>query len=370
MQREMLDNDNPYWTAVSLYGSRRRMAPLLWWMCLLPSVAFSSSAAPWQSNSWTPVLEQETLRDMPPIVFSSAGRLYLVERTVSAASSIEDNSSNLVVALCCREGVVLVTTANTSPHLHITASVDNNSDETALWMARKGRHCAPLSTIAPEMFMVTGGNAVDSCILRKKITRIAEAMLEENDGGQPLPPSKVSCAALARRVSDHLQLPTQTMGKAGRILAVGTVIIFFYCTHILREQTLTIMYIKSYAVLVGRDNRSPCLWRIDPTGQFWKCDATVIGRGASAAEAHLMDMVLSEKDESFVFSNLSTRQALSVASECIEKTLPKETKSHWQALVLRTNGEQIIAQVLHGNEIHALLLNAAAKTDGSDNEPA
>jgi 20S proteasome alpha/beta subunit len=169
-------------------------------------------------------------------------------------------------------------------------------------------------------------------------------MQEENDGGLPLPPSQVSGAGLARRASDHLQLPTQTMGKAGRTLA-------------------------AYAVLVGRDNRSPCLWRIDPTGQFWKCDATVIGRGASAAEAHLMDM-LSGKDKSFVFSNLSTRQALSVASECIEKTLPKETKSHWQALVLRTNGEQIIAQVLHGNEIHALLPNSAAETDGSDHEPA
>lgn len=79
--------------------------------------------------------------------------------------------------------------------------------------------------------------------------------------------------------------------------------------------------------------------------------------------------ILSEKDKSFVFSNLSTRQALSVASECIEKTLPKEPKSHWQALVLRTNGEQIIAQVLHGIDIHTLL-NATAETDASDDEPA
>jgi 20S proteasome alpha/beta subunit len=126
---------------------------------------------------------------------------------------------------------------------------------------------------------------------------------------------------------------------------------------------------KSYAVLVGRDKRSPCLWRIDPTGQFWKCDATVIGRGASAAEAHLMDM-LSEKDKSFVFSKLSSRQALSVASEGIERTLPKEPKTHWQALVLRTSGEQIIAQVLHGNEIHTLLQTATAETDASDDKPA
>jgi 20S proteasome alpha/beta subunit len=177
------------------------------------------------------VLEQEEYRDMGPTVFSPGGRLHSVERTVAAASSLRDASSNLVIALTCRDGVVLVTTCNTSPHLDITtttssSSVDSDDEdetETApLWVTRKGRHAVPpISRVAPEVFMVTGGNAVDSSILREKITRMAEATRQENDGGTPLvAASSVSCPSLARRVSDHLQSPTQTIGKAGRVLAV------------------------------------------------------------------------------------------------------------------------------------------------------
>lgn len=166
------------------------------------------------------MLEKEEYRDLGPTVFSPGGRLHSVERTVAAASSLRDTSSNLVIALTCRDGVVLVTTCNTSPHLDITTSVDNE-DETALWVTRKGRqHVAPIARVASEVFMVTGGNAVDSCILREKITRMAEATRQENDGGTPLAASSLSCSSLARRVSDHLQSPTQTIGKAGRILAV------------------------------------------------------------------------------------------------------------------------------------------------------
>jgi hypothetical protein len=85
-----------------------------------------------------------------------------------------------------------------------------------------------------------------------------------------------------------------------------------------------------------------------------------------------MDVLLEKDvtDFSFCFSNLSTRQALSIARECIVKTLPKEQTSHWQALLLRTDGEQIVAQVLHGNEIQSLL-NSTAEPDAiSCDEPA
>ena len=67
---------------------------------------------------------------------------------------------------------------------------------------------------------MTGGNAVDSSILQSKISRLMESMQQANDGGQPLPSTLLSCAVLARRTSDHLQTVTQTMGNAGRILAV------------------------------------------------------------------------------------------------------------------------------------------------------
>ena len=33
------------------------------------------------------------------------------------------------------------------------------------------------------------------------------------------------------------------------------------------------------------------IWRIDPTGQFWKCNAAAVGRGAGNAEATFLRQV-------------------------------------------------------------------------------
>lgn len=201
------------------------MKSLVWVLILIRIVVCSSSAAPWQPNSARNVVEEETYSDLPPIVFYSDGRLYAVERTVAAASSKEDGSSNLAVAFCCKDAVVVVTTCNMSPHLHVVEEGETNAT-LSLWVAateEKGqrRHGAPLSQISPNIWMVTGGNAVDSCILREKIVRIAQRMRQAQDGGHPLAPTPIKCSSLARRVSDHLQLPTQTMGSsAGRILSV------------------------------------------------------------------------------------------------------------------------------------------------------
>jgi 20S proteasome alpha/beta subunit len=115
---------------------------------------------------------------------------------------------------------------------------------------------------------------------------------------------------------------------------------------------------------------------VDPTGQFWKCNAAAIGRGAHAAEAHLQELVSARTEEANddFFSNLSSRQALSLACACIEKALPKENKLYWQALVLRTasdiEGEQQQAssQVLDGNEIELLLTSDSDDKDSVDDK--
>jgi 20S proteasome alpha/beta subunit len=212
------------------------MAPfLLSWLFLsfMFTIVFSSSSpeAPWQSNSArTNVLDEAIFGNQPVTVFAPGGRLYFLERTVAAASSIEDPSSNLVVALSCRDGIVLVTTSCTSPHLDMLSTASDEKDKekeeestTSLWITstkEKGHYRAPFSRLSPNAWMVTGGNAVDSGMLRLKITQMSESLQEQYDGGQPLPSTPVSCAALARRVANHLQQPTQSIGKAGRILAV------------------------------------------------------------------------------------------------------------------------------------------------------
>lgn len=81
--------------------------------------------------------------------------------------------------------------------------------------------------------------------------------------------------------------------------------------------------------------------------------------------------ILAERDVtdfSLFFSNLSTRLALVVALECIGKTLPKEPTSHWQALLLLTDGEHIASQVLHGSEIQSLLNSTLEPDETNDTE--
>ena len=201
-------------------------ALLVLWLCVVLQtcriVDSSSTSAPWQSGSGTNVREEQSYGDLPPTVFAPGGRLYSVERTVAAASSADDASSNLVVAISCKDGLVVVSTSNHSPHLDVNDDREDEDSSTMvpLWITNERQHRPPVARVASNVWMVTGGNAVDSRILRYKISRIAEAMQEANDGGQPLAAAPLSCTSLARRASDHLQLPTQTIGKAGRILAV------------------------------------------------------------------------------------------------------------------------------------------------------
>lgn len=213
--------------------SGRRVASLLFSvLCMslllyMPVVA-SSSEAPWQASVGKNVVDEEMYGDRPSD-FAPGGRLYFLERMVTAASSMEDASSNLVVAIYCKEGIVIVTTSTLSPHLDILDANDkekNDEEPTTrlLWLTTEDLHRPPLARLSPNAWMVTGGNAVDSSILRDKICRISESLQRSNDGGQPLPCTPVSCASLARRVADHLQRPTQTIGKAGRILAVRNLV--------------------------------------------------------------------------------------------------------------------------------------------------
>jgi len=62
-------------------------------------------------------------------------------------------------------------------------------------------------------------------------------------------------------------------------------------------------------------------------------------------------------DASLFFADLSSQEAISIACECIEKVSPKEVKTFWQVLVLRTatSEEQATSRVLNGDEIQLLL---------------
>jgi 20S proteasome alpha/beta subunit len=187
---------------------------LLLLLLLIPSISASSSA-PWQSAMTPNALEEKTYKDMPPIVFSGSGRLHSVEAIVAASVSKEDTSANLCVSIVCTDGIVILSTMTKSPHLELEVQ----DGGIPLLLDEEERISAPCSKIAPGLFCATGGNAVDSQLLRDKIHQIATSLYESADAGQLVTPSRVSAAMVARQLADHLQRPTQTL-SAGSMLAV------------------------------------------------------------------------------------------------------------------------------------------------------
>lgn len=212
--------------------------PFAGWILLCfacAKAAASSASVPWHTAP-SSVLDEKNFGDLPPTIFAPGGRLYSVERTVKAATSAEDGSSNLVVALQCRDGVVAVGTSPLSPHLQAqTALRDSKAEKNAtakwsasLWLddaieapSKDTLWTAPPFSCFSGVLIATGGNAVDAALLRRRVQSIAKSMHESNDGGQGLSLPSISSATFARRVADNAQLATQTVGgRAGRMLAV------------------------------------------------------------------------------------------------------------------------------------------------------
>jgi hypothetical protein len=73
---------------------------------------------PWQPSptNLQNIDEAARYEDMPPIVFSPTGRLHPVEAAVRASKTVTP-LSNLLVAMRCRDGLVVISTLPISPHL-------------------------------------------------------------------------------------------------------------------------------------------------------------------------------------------------------------------------------------------------------------
>ena len=67
------------------------------------------------------------------------------------------------------------------------------------------------------------------------------------------------------------------------------------------------------------------IWRIDPTGQFWDCHATVLGGEADKAEEDFYKRLLEECESNQsvpeLLDSLSQEDALSIARDFLEKRM-------------------------------------------------
>jgi 20S proteasome alpha/beta subunit len=281
-----------------------------------------SASSPWNEASNQQALDASLqYGDQPPSVFAPGGRLFSVDRTMMAVGNPEDQSSNLLVAIAYSDGVMLVSTQPLSPYMHYRDRVahsdteQNNSttisDQSLLSIPVKSsmtlsqstqpadpstsstislpslseagneaakveylqqstsyteplRWLPPFTLLSSRVVGATGGNAVDSQIIRRRLHIHSESMREYYDSKQSDNDAELTPAVLARRFADECQLPTQQQqNSAGRrMLAVSIVL----ADH---EQ----------------------VWRIDPTGQFWKCALAVVGRQGPMAEAWLFEQL-------------------------------------------------------------------------------
>lgn len=97
------------------------------------------------------------------------------------------------------------------------------------------------------------------------------------------------------------------------------------------------------------DGDALSLWRVDPTGQFWRSDASAVGRGAMGAEAELLRRVkrwrteqtsderrrpdeeeherdVFHKDVRAYLGSLSAGDAVELATDCLVGAIMKSRK--------------------------------------------
>ena len=208
--------------------SNRVLNSFLWFTILLQLLTHAASTvhqsssrassdnggAPWQkSGDSRSIIEESTYEDLPPTIFSPNGRLHSIERVVRASKIPNNPRSNLLLALKCKEGLVVLTTLTTSPFLNTT--VNSN-----LWLVEDNQTAttstSPILDLGPAsgLLVATAGNTVDGQVLRQKIQAYAEYNLEQEK-------DTIEAYVLARNIADHLQANTQTVGgRDGRMLAV------------------------------------------------------------------------------------------------------------------------------------------------------
>ena len=293
------DNSNkpPPFQATRLALTGGTMALIVY--ILLSEVPSSTEAAPsstsasWQDSSLSSsnsIMDAARHADLSPSMFAPGGRLYSVERVGHALSNPLSTSNNLVAAVQCAEGVVVVATLPESPYLprnvtyhHVkttastttTSSPKDQEESTTTFPLLATPHTgiprAPFARLSSTMWAVTAGHPVDSQLVRIKLHRLAETLRHEQQDDRP--------DVLARRLADNLQVLTQQEGE-GSIL-------------------------QAHAVIFTAKE----VWRVDPTGQFWKCQATIVGRGSVLAEAKLMAQLheQSTADNTSTSTNDSTK---------------------------------------------------------------
>jgi hypothetical protein len=220
---------------------------VLYWITIAILAVFatpadgSSSLAPWQDaaivGSSVGGTSMDMYADLPPTLFAPNGRLPAVERilqrTLGDTDAPQSSSTNLVVALQCRDGIAVVTTVPQSPYLYTPSSINNSSGNQTTQedspQKEVGKHTslllddcdnneaadavipAPFSSLSSSVWGVTAGNIVHARVVERYWHEIASDMrrqemaVDGTSGGANGGKLTFQTAVLARRWADYVQ---------------------------------------------------------------------------------------------------------------------------------------------------------------------
>ena len=162
---------------------------------------------------------------------------------------------------------------------------------------------APIAILSSQLRIGSGGKAIDSTILLHRAIELALSLYTSNDGGLTNFISHlfdndnddvgirrsggvegVQATILVRHLADMAQSSTQTLGgRYGRMLSSSLLVLG---TQKQQRRTNDDNNKDN-----NNDDNTLLLWRIDPTGQFYKVIASGIGRGGISAELELIKYV-------------------------------------------------------------------------------
>ena len=191
---------------------------------------------------------------------------------------------------------------------------DDDYDDTDSSTTAATSSSAPIAILSPHLLIGSGGKAIDSTILLHRAIEMALSLYTSSDGGllnfishyndndnddgriQSGGVEGVHATTLSRQLADMAQSSTQTLGgRYGRMLSSSLLVLG-------TQQQQQLSQKKQQHRRTDDDNNDDhdkdindddtiILWRIDPTGQFYKVIASGIGRGGIYAELELMNYV-------------------------------------------------------------------------------
>jgi 20S proteasome alpha/beta subunit len=300
--------------------------------------------------------------EIPHYVFAPSGRLYTIEAICEAIE--RDENSNTVVVLQVAQGIVIVTTVPSSPYMkNLQESIEaqkkrqteqQNDDDcwsSSLWLSEEDVGISPtvsapfLRVVGSDRILaVTAGNPLEAQILRSRIKEIAQNVHDEfgtsgqsrhddNKEEEDIPLHEF-LETVARQLADDNQLRTQQF-QHGKVLA-ATMILIMAAPHTPSNHILETAVAHHHT-----SQQHPGIYRIDPTGQFFPCQAVVAGRRASQLETWLQNQLVQfHKNETtttrknpnasvrtVLAQQLSLEQALVLARDCILQAQTTTTSS-------------------------------------------